>query len=350
MQDFLTNVYWGNTGRAYLETVISILVVIIILKSLKHFVVQKISNWAKKTGHPYSFLIFDIVARFVAPMLYLDVALGFISRLELSNNIDKSLTTASLVINTYFIIRIILYVLNTLFDKRLEQDPNGDKRKRQFRGIMTIVTVMIWILGFLYIMQNTGHNVNTFLTGLGIGGIAVALAAQNILSDIFNYFVIFFDRPFEVGDAIAFDSFSGSVVYIGIKTTRLTSASGEQLVISNSNLLGKVISNYKRQKTRLVQIKIGVDYATSTTLLAEIPNMIKEIIDNTPNVNFGRAHLNALNNSSIDFEIVYTLPVADYNIYMDANQSINLAILKKFSEENINMPFPTQTVILQQNS
>jgi len=202
--------------------------------------------------------------------------------------------------------------------------------------MMIMLNIVIWILGSVFLIDNLGYNVNTILAGVGIGGIAVALAAQNIVGDLFNYFVIFFDKPFEVGDAINVDDKNGTIEYIGIKTTRLRSLTGEQIIIANSDLTKSRVHNFKRQENRRVQFTVTVTYHTSTELLAEIPGLIKTIIDSAENTKFDRAHFARFTEYGLVFEVVYFVTVADYLRYMDIQQTINLQIMKVFKEHRIN--------------
>ena len=183
---------------------------------------------------------------------------------------------------------------------------------------------------------------------MGIGGIAIALAAQNILGDLFNYFVIFFDRPFEVGDFITVDDKKGTVDHIGIKTTRLTSISGEQLAFSNSDLTKSRIHNFKRMNRRRIVFTLGVVYNTPAEKLERIPGIIKDIIENQPFTTFDRAHFAKFNSFSLDFEVVFFIESSDYMQYMNTQQEINLKIFRAFDAEKIAFAYPTQTVIINQ--
>jgi len=200
---------------------------------------------------------------------------------------------------------------------------------------MIIINLVVWILGGVFLIQNLGYDVSTILTGVGIGGIAVALAAQNIIGDLFNYFVIFFDKPFEVGDAINVDDKNGTIEYIGVKTTRLRSLTGEQIVISNSDLTKSRVHNYKRQENRRVQFNVTVVYDTATDQLEKIPGIIQSIIESAKDVRFDRAHLARLTDYGVVFEIVYFVTVADYLRYMDIQQHINLKLLQTFEQQDI---------------
>jgi small-conductance mechanosensitive channel len=207
--------------------------------------------------------------------------------------------------------------------------------------------VVIWSLILLLALQNLGVNVHALLAGLGIGGIAVALAAQNILGDLFASISIVLDKPFVIGDFIIVDEHLGTVEHIGLKTTRVRSLFGEQIVMSNNDLLKSRIHNYKRMFNRRITFALGVVYQTSFDKLRAIPQMIKEIIERQESARFDRAHFKEYGDFSLNFEIVYYVLSPDYNLYMDVQQKINLEIFHRFEEEGIEFAYPTQTLLLQ---
>ncbi|HEV7226556.1 MAG TPA: mechanosensitive ion channel family protein, partial [Pirellulales bacterium] len=185
---------------------------------------------------------------------------------------------------------------------------------------------------------------SALVAGLGVGGIAIALAAQNVLGDLFASLSIVLDRPFILGDFIAVGDFSGAVEHIGLKTTRLRSLSGEQLVFSNADLLQSRIRNYKRMYERRIQFTFGVAYGTSRDQLTAIPGMIREAIAAHEKTRFDRAHFKSFGDSALIFEAVYYVLSPDYNLYMDIQQAINLTLLQGFAAAGIDFAFPTQTI------
>jgi small-conductance mechanosensitive channel len=185
------------------------------------------------------------------------------------------------------------------------------------------------------------------VAGLGIGGIAVALAIQNILGDLFASLSIALDKPFVIGDFIIVDQLLGTVEHIGLKTTRIRSLSGEQIVFSNADLLNSRIRNYKRMYERRVVFSIGVTYQTPYEKLASIGTTLKEIIESQPDVRFDRAHFREYADSSLNYEVVYYVKSPDYNRYMDIQQAINLEIYRRFQDGGIEFAYPTRTLYLQ---
>lgn len=237
--------------------------------------------------------------------------------------------------------RLITEWLDYALKTRASADPAGVSA---LNVLGYIARLALWAMGLLLTLDHLGFNITALLAGLGIGGVAVALAAQSVLGDLFASLSIIFDRPFVVGDFIVVGDQLGTVEYIGLKTTRLRSLSGEQIVFGNADLLKSRIHNYKRMNERRVLFRFGVVYQTPPERLETIPGMVREAIEMSPRTRFDRAHFFALGNSSLDFEVVYHVLDRDYNIYMDVHQSILLALFHRFSELGIEIAYPTQTL------
>lgn len=240
-----------------------------------------------------------------------------------------------------------VYFVRSLFEVGAESDPG----KRTTQGILVFTArLLIWVAALLVLLDNLGIDITALVAGLGVGGIAVALAVQNVLGDMFSSLSIVLDKPFEVGDFIVIDDFAGVVERVGVKTTRLRSLSGEELVFANSDLLTSRIHNYKRMAERRVAFTIGVLYQTPREKVALIADWIKDIIVELDSVRFDRAHFKAFGPSSLDFEIVYYVLSRDYNVYMDIQQRLNLAILELFEKEGVEFAYPTQTIFLENDT
>lgn len=212
------------------------------------------------------------------------------------------------------------------------------------RVISWILKTFLWSILLLAVLSNLGVDITAFIASLGVGGIAVALAVQNILGDLFASLAIGLDKPFEVGDFIISGEIIGSVEMVGLKTTHIRSLDGEQVVISNTELLKRVIHNYKRMATRRVAFTFGVTYDTPIEKIREIPPAVKRIVEGAGDLRFDRAHFKGFGASSLDFEVVYILNTGDYNIYMDTQQKINLGIMEELQAHNVDFAFPTMTL------
>lgn len=207
-----------------------------------------------------------------------------------------------------------------------------------------ILQVVLWAIILILILDHLGFNVATLVASLGVGGIAVALAVQNILGDLFASLSISLDKPFVIGDFIVIGDIAGTVEHVGLKTTRIRSLSGEQIVMANGDLLGSRIRNYKRMAQRRIVFAFGVTYDTPADKLERLPAIVREIIEGLEDVRFDRAHFRGFGASSLDFEVVYYVLVADYNRYMDLQQAINLALVRRLGDEGVEFAFPTQTL------
>jgi len=210
-----------------------------------------------------------------------------------------------------------------------------------------LAKLIVWSLVLLFGLDSLGVQITALVAGLGVGGIAVALAVQNILGDLFASLSIVLDKPFVVGDFLIIDSFLGSVEHVGLKTTRIRSLSGEQLVFSNTDLLGSRIRNYGRMQERRVAFTLGVTYQTPREKLERIPGMIRAAIEAQADTRFDRSHFKEYGAFSLDFETVYFIMGPDYNKYMDIQQAINLAVHAAFEDAGVEFAYPTQTLFLE---
>jgi small-conductance mechanosensitive channel len=214
------------------------------------------------------------------------------------------------------------------------------------RTIGFLATVALWAVLLLMALGTLDIEIAPLIAGLGIGGVAVALAVQNILGDLFASLSIVLDKPFVYGDFINVGDYSGSVEHVGLKTTRLRSITGEQIVFSNSDLLQSRIRNYKRMQERRVVSAIGVVYGTDADTLKRIPGLLREIVEGQPDVRFDRAHFRDFGDSALNLEFVYHVLSPDYGLFMDRQQEINLEIFRRFNAEGIGFAYPTQTLFL----
>jgi len=214
----------------------------------------------------------------------------------------------------------------------------------------TMVRVGFYTFIFAIFLHSLGVNVTTLIAGLGVGGVAIALALQNILGDLFASLTIILDKPFSVGDFIAANNYMGTIEYVGIKNTRIRSLSGEQIIVANGALLKEEIKNYKIMTERRVIFNIGVTYQTDEEKMKKVPSIIKKIVEKIPNTRFERCHFLKFGLSSLEFEVVYWVENPDYKIYADIAHEVNLQILSQFKEEKIEFAYPSQTLFVRQVS
>jgi small-conductance mechanosensitive channel len=340
----LHSVYWGNTILDYLYVIGGIVLAWLVLQLVKRWILKWIKKVAGGSKTNLDDVAISAVERFVIPYAYLVINYTIINQLKLSAKADHVLQLAMTLISIFFVVRAINHALHFSVLLYMKRRNEAENRIFQLNGILNVIKAIIWSLGFLFLLDNLGYDVTTIVAGLGIGGIAIALAAQNILSDLFSYFVIFFDKPFEIGDAINVGTESGTVEQIGIKTSRIRTAGGEELVMPNADLVKTPIHNFKRQQKRRIVFNIRVAYTTETEVLQQIPGIIKQVISAKQDVVFDRAHLQALQDYYINFEVVYNILSANYTLYMDLQQSIYLDVLSEFRKRKIELAFPAQNI------
>ena len=218
-------------------------------------------------------------------------------------------------------------------------------------------TVMSWALRtvlravvLLAVLSNVGVNITAFVASLDMSGIAVALAVQSIPGDLFASLSIAMDKPFEVGNFIGIDSFVGTVQFIGLKSTRISSLNGEQIIISNTDLLKQVVKNYKRMEERRIVFKFGVTYSTTQEQAEAIPEIARRLVEDNDKLRFDRAHFQGFGDSSLDYEVVYIVKEPGYNTYMDAQQTLILQLMRELAALGVDFAFPTRTVFLVQGN
>jgi small-conductance mechanosensitive channel len=215
-------------------------------------------------------------------------------------------------------------------------------------GVLRFAAKMVlWSVVLLVGLDNLGVDITALIAGLGIGGVAVALALQNVLGDLLASLSIVLDKPFVIGDTITVDTFTGTIENIGLKTTRMRSQSGEQVVFPNGNLLQSRIRNLARLQERRNVLNFGVAYQTPADKIERIPGMVRSIVESQADVRFDRSHFLRLGTASLEFEVVYFILSPDYRLHMDRQQTILLEMIRAFEREGIELAQPAPTVIVQ---
>ena len=346
MKEFLSQTYFGNTTEAYLIALGILIGGIVLIKIFKTIVLYRLKKWAEKTETTLDDFLIKGIEKSIVPLLYYGAFYAGITSLTLNPQMKNIVDIVSLALLTFFIVRFVSSTLMFTLTYFIKKQERGEEKARQLRGMTVLINIFVWVIGIVFLMDNLGFNISAVVAGLGIGGIAIALAAQAILGDLFSYFVIFFDRPFEVGDFITVQDKVGTVEYTGIKTTRIRSLTGEQLVFSNTDLTNSRIHNFKKMAERRVLFRLGVVYQTPAVQLGEISKIVREIIEKHNDVRFDRGHFASYGDFSLNFEFVYFILGSDYVKYMDTQQSINLEIYKEFEKRGIEFAYPTQTLFV----
>ncbi|MDA3812353.1 MAG: mechanosensitive ion channel family protein [Spirochaetaceae bacterium] len=349
IKEILNITFWGNSLEEYLIAAGIFLAGILIVFIFRKIFQKRIEKQTLSTKTRADDLLFMNMSKSIFPIMYLGTFYIATKYLNLSQTTSSILQSGGIIIITFLVVRTIFIGIRLGLQYYLRHSQNGEQKELQLKGIQTLLNLIIWVIALVFVLDNLGVKITAVVAGLGIGGVAVALAAQTILGDLFNYFVIFFDKPFEIGDFIIIGDKLGVVEKIGIKTTRIRALGGEQLVFSNTDLTDSRVHNYKKMEKRRVVFKLSVIYQTPFEKLKEIKQIVREIIQNQGDVVFDRGHFATYGDFSLIFEFVYYLNGSDYNKYMDTQEAINLAIFEAFEREEISFAYPTQTVYMNQN-
>jgi small-conductance mechanosensitive channel len=347
--EMLNYTIMDNGVKDYLLAIAVFVFAIIVLKIFKYVILRHLKRIAAKTKVKFDDLLIEIVDRFgwhFYVLIAVYIAINFLVVPDILRNL---LYYAILISLTYYAVRavqsLIDYGTGILIQQRFEEEKEADTSVIDL--LSRIAKGVVWIIAVLLILHNMGYNITTLIAGLGIGGVAIALAMQSILGDIFASFSIYFDKPFQVGDFIIFGNDMGVVKKIGIKSTRIQALQGQEIVVSNKQLTETVVNNYKKMEQRRIVFSFGVKYETSTERLKKITEIVKDIFAKIELARLDRVHFFKFGDFSLIFEVVYYVATGDYNKYMDVQQEINFALKERFEKEEIEFAYPTQTVIVR---
>ena len=346
--NFLDIVFYGNSIQTWLMAFGILVFVLIVLQLIKKFSRNRVVSLIKKSATEIDDYFLPLLrqTRFFF-LLIIGIYLGSLV-LTLPEGdqsiLNKAVRIAFFLQLGFWGMSLITFYVKRGVSGKLDEDQGESATTIDAFGL--VAKIALWVLVGLLILDNLGVEISSLIASLGIGGIAVALAVQNILGDLFASLSIAMDKPFAMGDFIVVDEFAGTVEDIGLKSTRVRSLSGEELVFSNSDLLNSRIRNYKRLQERRIDFTFGVSYETPHETLQRIPSMVEDVVQSLEEVRFDRAHLKTLGDFALIFEVVYFVERPDYNFYMDVQEAINLALYRRFEEENIELPYPTQKILL----
>jgi small-conductance mechanosensitive channel len=338
---------WGATGRDYLKAVAALIITLVLVRLFKLVILRWLRSFAAKSETKIDDLIVKMLDDIGWPFYaFFGVYLG-LKFLHFSNLLQKVINYIMLAIVVYYVGKLIQDVIDHIIQKMSEK--RGTPEEGPDHAVMLlgmIIKIVLWIMIVLFLISNLGFNITSLVAGLGIGGIAVAFALQSILSDIFSSFSIYFDKPFKPGDYIVVGDQMGTVKHIGIKSTRIQSLRGEEITIPNRDLTAARVQNMKRMQKRRVEFALGVTYGTPVKKLKLAKEIIKDAITNVASLELDRVHFKEYGDFSLMFEVVFFVNTSDYITYMDARETVNLAIKERFEKEGIEFAYPTQTVFL----
>ncbi len=331
----------------WLAMIAIVMLATLIAKLALRFIAGRMRRITEKTVSTWDDVGVEIVASCKSVVIFVVLYYILTKPLKAPDFVDRALLVSVVIVSIYQIAIWGLLVLRnwqgTVLRSRVQNDPSSSAAL----GLLyTAVQVVFLTVVVLIGLSTLGINISALLAGLGVGGIAVALAAQNILGDLLASLSIVLDKPFVVGDFIVTGSDRGTVEHIGIKTTRLRSISGEELILSNKDLLESRVQNYKRMWRRRVVQKFGVVYSTPAEVLEKIPEWVKSAVHSHKKLAFDRCHFMAYGESSLDFELVFFVDDPEYNVFMDLQQLVLLELIRKFAVEGVDFAFPSRTIYL----
>ena len=347
ISDILHRVFLGNQVEAWVTALLTAVILFLALVVVRKLLVSRLGKLAERTTNQIDDMVVALIGETRAwVLLVLALHVG-VSSLKLPPRVEMYLPpTAKLVLLWQVAIwgvgAIAFWVKHNLEHRTGAADRAGIA---MIKAMGVGGKVILWILIVITAIKSVFDiEITPLITGLGVSGIAVALAVQNILGDLLAALAIVFDKPFDVGDTIGVDSITGTVEHIGLKTTRIRSATGEQIIIGNGDLLKSRLRNFRRMYQRRVLFNLDVTFNTPADVLSRLPGIVEKIISAQSPVKFDRCHISSFSESAIRVETVYYVLDADYKKYMDIQQAINLEVLRQFAAEQIRFAFPSRTV------
>ena len=336
---FLNQTFWINSAIVVAGT----LVIYWLLRSAIRFISGRIARYSEQRHVRFTSILVEIL-RSTSQLLLLIFSLLIALRF-----VDVPASWDGVISHGWFLafaVQLAMWIDCgiRLWLHNLLRDPVHVRNPVTTVILGILLRVVVWVMMLLAILSNMGINITALVASLGVGGIAIALAIQTVLSDVFASLAIGFDKPFEHGDFIVFGDIAGSIEHIGLKTTRLRSLSGEQIVCSNTILLQQTIHNYKRMQQRRIVFRFGLSYGTPSAQVREVSDLVKSIIQGIELTRFDRAHFFAFEDSKLTFEVVYFVLDADYNKYMDIQQEINLQLMAALEQRDVRFAFPIRQV------
>lgn len=343
----LDAITFGNSLRTWLTAGLAFLVFQAAALFLKNVVLDRLKRLAARTETDFDDALVAALASIRGWELAVVAAYLGARSLFLPGAIDKGLHLTMVLVASFRGAMFLQAILHYSWRKATAAVHEGDPTARSaLSNLEYVLTGGVWLGAALFVLDNLGVNITTAVAGLGIGGIAVAMAAQQILGDLFSSFVIFMDKPFAVGDVIVVDGLTGTVENVGLKTTSVRSLSGEMLVFANSDLTKSRIRNFQRLRERRIVWNLAIPYGTPRDKVAAVPHMIRDAFKGLEKVRFERAHLKNFGAAALEYEAVYFVLSDDYELYMNLNQRACLSLLERFEAEGVSFALPAQTVFV----
>lgn len=345
-EELLNQSFWGNSVKDYILTIAVFAVAAIVFRIIKYGVHKKLRSIAKRTHVEIDDLLVKVVDNVFRWPVYIFFAVSLaLNCIQVPSLVTTFFTYATPIVVVFIVVQSLQEFVDYGMQK-LAKDKKQENEGSIVKVLGQIFRGTIWGLAFVYIISLFGIDVTTVVASVGVVGIVLAFGLQQILADVFASFSIFFDKPFDLGDFIIVGDNLGVVKKVGIRSTRIQSLWGQEVVIPNQELTSARINNYKKMERRRVQFSFGVVYDTSAEKLEKALELTKEVVDKVEMADLDRVHFKEYGDYSLNFEVVYYVDTPDYNKYMDIQQEINLSLKKRFENEGICFAYPTQTVIV----
>ncbi len=334
----------GNTLAEWAIAIGVFLVIFVALQLARVLLVKRLHALAKKSAFKFDDVLSGFFNSLKTPVFILVALFVAIRGVEIPESLQLILEVAWVVVIVAQVVRLLEEITVMLLERQFHSKHSNAPLPAVFR---IAIRILLWSVGLLLILSNIGVDITSLVAGLGIGGLAVSLALQNILTDMFSSFSIAVDRPFEVGDFIIVGDHKGTVKHIGLKTTRITALEGEEVVISNTELTTARVQNYKKMQKRRIEFTFGCSYDAKPSQMKQIAKDVAALIDAHELAEIDRVNFKEFGNSELVFEAVYYLLTNAYNKYMETQEDINVQIMEYFEQNGLEMAFPTQTLYIK---
>ena len=345
IEELLSYAFWGNSIKEYIIATVIFVLIVIIFRIVKYQIVKKLRKVANNTKAKVDDLLIKIVDKIGWPFYVFFAIFISLKFIHVPDIVNVFFTYTTPIVVVIIVVRSLQQFVDYGIQK-LGKEKQEENETAVINIIGRILRGALWGIALVYVVSLFGYDVTTVVASFGVLGIVLAFGLQEVLSDIFASISIFFDKPFEIGDFIIVGDIIGVVKEVGIKSTRVQSLWGQEVVISNKELTSARINNYKKMKRRRIQFSFGVVYEISAEKLEKVLEITKDIVTSIELAELDRVHFKEYGDFSLNFEVVYYVNTSDYSKYMDIQQEINFLLKKRFEKEAISFAYPTQTIIV----
>ena len=328
MNSFFKTIFWGNTVLDYLIALAGIVLAFFVVKLIRNVAVQKLKQLTARTHTIADDLLIGALEKFLVPFVYILANYAIITQLKLSEKLQNVLHVALVVVITFYSIRLINFLIHAGVQLYMQQKNEPPERVKQLNGILLVLKVLVWLAGFIILIDNLGYDMTTLIAGLGVGGIAIALAAQNILGDLFSYLVIFFDKPFTLGDLVKVEAITGTVEKIGLRSTRIRTDQKTIVTVPNKKMVDTILDNLTLRTQRKAEIRLELQVHTNSKQIEELIAKADMLLQQQEEIESYTVVLNDIGAKSIILHIDYFTQTIEFARFQEIKQTINLHLLR----------------------